>query len=59
MERRKKGTKFSLGTILINGNEVGKTENMFRGYSFDVKSALQAGSNTIVVKYVSLLQRIF
>lgn len=43
----------TLATIHINDQEVGRTDNMFRTYEFDVKALLQAGDNTIVVHFAA------
>lgn len=40
----------TFGTILINGRELGKTDNQFRRYRFEVKPLLQSGTNTIVIR---------
>jgi beta-mannosidase len=40
-------------TVLINGQEVGKSENGFVEHAFDVKDALVEGENTIVVQFES------
>jgi beta-mannosidase len=37
--------------ISINGAEVGRTDNMFRRYVFDVKAALREGANSISVRF--------
>ena len=36
----------TFATILINGVEIGRSENMFRRYIFDVKKALRVGEAT-------------
>ena len=41
----------TLATIALNGQELAKTDNMFRTWEFDVKSRLVAGENTIVVRF--------
>ncbi|MBN1698029.1 MAG: glycoside hydrolase family 2 protein [Spirochaetales bacterium] len=40
--------------ITINGCPVGRTENMFRRYIFDVKGVLKAGTNTIEIRFFSV-----
>jgi beta-mannosidase len=45
----------TLATLRINGTEIGKTENMFRTYEFDVKKLLKPGANTIEVSFDSVL----
>lgn len=42
-----------IGTIFINDKELGKTDNMFRAYTFNIKKFLIVGSNTIVVRYLT------
>ncbi|KAJ8675359.1 hypothetical protein QAD02_011145 [Eretmocerus hayati] len=39
----------TFSTILINGVEIGKTDNMFLRYSFDIKDKLKIGSNELQV----------
>ena len=43
----------TLATILLNGHEVGSTDNMHRTWEFDVKPLLQVGENTIDVRFAS------
>ena len=43
----------TLATVTVNGTVVGTAKNMHRTYEFDVKSVLQAGENTISVKFDS------
>lgn len=43
----------TVATLTLNGTEVGRTENMHRGYRFDVRSSLVAGSNTLAVRFDS------
>ncbi|OGV70693.1 MAG: hypothetical protein A2283_11695 [Lentisphaerae bacterium RIFOXYA12_FULL_48_11] len=45
----------TLASIKLNDTEVGKTDNMFRTYEFDVKKLLKAGANTVEVKFDSVL----
>src|ERR1039458_3998111 len=45
----------TLATVKINGQEIGRTDNMFRTWEFDVKSALQSGENRIEISFVSPL----
>ncbi|TVQ28105.1 MAG: glycoside hydrolase family 2 protein [Spirochaetaceae bacterium] len=45
----------TLATIRVNGTEIGRTDNMFRTWEFDVKDVLRAGSNTIQVRFASAL----
>jgi len=41
----------TIATIAINGREIGKTENMYRTYEFDVRDALQSGDNQIAITF--------
>jgi beta-mannosidase len=41
----------TLAAIKVNGREIGRTDNMFRLYEFDVKQVLQPGENTIEVRF--------
>ncbi|HUA39032.1 MAG TPA: glycoside hydrolase family 2 protein [Candidatus Sulfopaludibacter sp.] len=43
----------TLATIKINGREVGRADNMFRLWEFDVKSVLRAGENAIEISFES------
>ena len=43
----------TLATVTVNGTVVGTAKNMHRTYEFDVKGVLQAGENTISVKFDS------
>jgi beta-mannosidase len=43
----------TLATIKINGKEVGRADNMFRTWEYDVKSALHAGANEIEITFAS------
>ena len=43
----------TLATVILNGREVARTENMFIGYRWDVKSLLRAGRNELVVRFGS------
>ncbi len=43
----------TLATVRINASEIGRTDNMFRTYEFDVKAQLVAGQNTIEVHFAS------
>lgn len=43
----------TLATITINGRQVGKTDNMFRTWEFDVKPVLTLGKNEIQVQFDS------
>lgn len=41
----------TFATIWINGKRVGKTENAFRRYRFEVKAALKPGENEIRIEF--------
>ncbi|GAB3955399.1 hypothetical protein GCM10027614_64520 [Micromonospora vulcania] len=43
----------TVATITLNGVQVGSTENMHRGYRFDVRSLLRDGDNDLVVAFDS------
>ncbi len=45
----------TLATITINGAEIGKTNNQFRTWEFDVKPYLKAGNNTIEVLFATTM----
>ena len=46
----------TLARIAINGEAVGRTDNMFRTWEFDVRRHLRAGANTISVRFASALK---
>lgn len=46
----------TLATIWLNGAELGRTDNMFRTWEFDVRPRLQPGENEIVVRFDSALR---
>jgi len=46
----------TLARITINGRTVGRADNMFRTWEFDVRGALRAGRNTISVHFGSALK---
>lgn len=41
----------TLATIYINGQEIGRTENMYRFWEFDVKDILKSGKNLIEIYF--------
>ncbi len=41
----------TLATVRINGQEIAKTDNMFRTWEFEVKNLLKAGNNSIEVAF--------
>ena len=43
----------TLATVILNGQELGSTDNMFRQYRWDVKSLLTQNENTLLVKFQS------
>lgn len=45
----------TLATITLNGAPVGRADNMFRVWEFDVKPLLKAGRNTIEVRFDSTI----
>jgi beta-mannosidase len=43
----------TIATIQLNGSEVAQTQNMHRGYRFDIKSLLRQGENTLTITFAS------
>jgi beta-mannosidase len=43
----------TLATVTLNGHELGRTNNMFRQYRWDVKSLLHAGGNELQINFAS------
>jgi len=43
----------TVATVLVNGEEVGRSANMHVGHAFDVADALVAGENEVVVRFRS------
>jgi beta-mannosidase len=43
----------TLATVRLNGRELGRAENMFRQYRWDVKSMLKEGANELVIAFDS------
>lgn len=41
----------TFATVYVNGLEIGRTENMHRGYSFDITRIVKPGKNTIAVQF--------
>jgi len=41
----------TFATVYLNGREIGSTDNMLRGYTFDVTRVLASGRNTIAVRF--------
>jgi len=48
----------TLATIHLNGREIGRTENMFVGYRFDVKPFLRTGLNVLEILFTSPMEYI-
>ncbi len=46
----------TLAAIRLNGQEIGRTDNMFRTWEFDVKDHLRAGDNEIEIRFASALR---
>jgi beta-mannosidase len=43
----------TLATIVLNGQEIAQTENMFIGFRFDAKAHLQVGQNTLQIHFAN------
>jgi beta-mannosidase len=43
----------TVATIVLNGTEVARTQNMHRGYRFDVRPWLKRGGNELVITFTS------
>jgi beta-mannosidase len=48
----------TLAAITVNGSAIGRAENMFRQYRWDIKPFLKAGSNQLVVSFDSTVKYI-
>jgi beta-mannosidase len=48
----------TVATVILNGREVARTENMFIGYRWQVKPLLVEGKNTISVRFGSAMEYI-
>jgi beta-mannosidase len=48
----------TVATVTLNGREVARTENMFIGWRWDVKSLLRPGKNELVVRFDSAMEYI-
>lgn len=44
----------TLATVRVNGQELGSTDNMFRTWRFNVKSALRAGANELEITFADI-----
>lgn len=47
----------TFATILLNGQKVAETDNMFRGWRFDIKPFVHAGVNELVIRFDSPVRR--
>lgn len=45
----------TLATVRVNGQELARTDNMFRTWKFDAKPVLKAGTNAIEISFESVL----
>jgi beta-mannosidase len=45
----------TFATLTLNGRKLGRTDNMFRTWEFDVKGALRAGRNHIEIHFESVI----
>lgn len=43
----------TFATVQLNGREIGRTSNRFRGWEFDAKKALKAGRNVLTLRFES------
>ncbi|WP_418275796.1 glycoside hydrolase family 2 protein [Isoptericola jiangsuensis] len=43
----------TVATVVLNGTEVARTENMHRSYRWDVRELLRAGDNTLTVTFAA------
>ncbi|MEO7600505.1 MAG: glycoside hydrolase family 2 protein [Opitutus sp.] len=48
----------TVANVLLNGSEIGRSENMFLGLRWDVKSLLRPGKNELVVRFDSAMDYI-
>lgn len=46
----------TLAAVYLNGTELGKTDNMFRRYRWDVKHLLHDGANELLIRFASPVQ---
>jgi beta-mannosidase len=47
----------TFASIFLNGHKIGETDNMFRGYRFDIKPHLRSGLNEILIRFDSPVRR--
>ena len=45
----------TLAAIVVNGHEIGTTDNQFRAWEFDIKPHLHAGENSIEITFASTI----
>jgi beta-mannosidase len=43
----------TLAEVVLNGQVLGRTDNMFRRYEWEIKALLAAGANTLLIKFAS------
>ena len=48
----------TVATVLLNGHEIARTENMFVGYRWDVKPFLRRGTNELLIRFDSAMKYI-
>jgi len=48
----------TLATVRLNGQEIGRADNMYRTWEFDAKAALRSGENTLEIEFASALRYI-
>src|SRR5688572_24279647 len=48
----------TVATVYLNGREIARTENMFLGFRWEVKSALRAGKNELLIRLDSAMKYI-
>ncbi len=46
----------TLATVTLNGKRLGKTDNMFREWCFDIKKLLKPGRNVLEIRFASATQ---
>ena len=47
----------TFAAIFLNGQKVGETDNMFRGWRFDIKPFLRPGQNELLIRFDSPVRR--
>ncbi len=47
----------TFATLFLNGQKIAETDNMFRGWRFDIKPFVRSGSNEIVIRFGSPVAR--